>query len=85
MQNATTVSGLAGRTQERLFEAGCNVTEIGNYETRPIDRTIIKVPLREIGETLANYFDNPEVFIDENLEGADIQVIIAIGTNDTDE
>jgi len=85
VQNATTVSGLAGRTQDRLIEAGFNVKEVGNYETRPIDRTIIKVPVREIGETLANYFNNPEVFVDENLEGAEIQVIIAIGTNDTDE
>ena len=85
VQNATTVSGLAGRTKVMLEEAGFNVKEVGNYETRPIDRTIIKVPLREVGETLANYFDNPQVFVDENLEGEAIQVIIAVGTDDADE
>lgn len=85
VQNATTVSGLAGRTKERLLDAGFNVKEVGNYETRPIDRTIIKVPVREVGETLANYFDNPQVFVDENLADAAIQVIIAVGTEDADE
>jgi len=84
VQNATNVSGLAGRTRDILLEASFNVVEVGNYTQKPIERTIIKVPDREIGELLANYFDNPDVFVDENLAEKDIQIIVAVGTNDSE-
>lgn len=83
--NATNVSGLAGKTKEKLITAGFDVQDVGNYETRPIERTIIKVSVREVGEILANYFDNPQVFVDEKLKDAEAQVIIAVGTNDVIE
>ncbi len=82
--NAARISQFASRTSERLEEAGFNVVDIGNYEEGPIERTIITVPLREVGEVLANYFNNPKVVVDENLMDEEIQVIIAIGTNDDD-
>ncbi len=85
VQNAARVSKLASRTSDRLTEAGFNVVEIGNYEVGPIEKTIIKAPDREIGELLANYFDNPDVYVDLDLKDAEIQVIIAVGTDDAEE
>ncbi len=85
VQNAAKVSKLASRTSDRLTEAGFNVVEIGNYDVGPIERTIIKAPDREIGELLANYFDNPDVYVDLSLKDADVQVIIAVGTDDSDQ
>lgn len=83
--NAARVNKLASRTRDRLVEVGFNVVEIGNYDVGPIERTIIKAPDREIGELLANYFNNPDVFVDLELKGAEIQVIIAVGTEDSDQ
>jgi LCP family protein required for cell wall assembly len=84
VKNGTNVSGLASRTRDRLIEAGLDVQDIGNYDNRPIERTIIKVPDREIGDILDSYFNNPQVFVDEKLMDAEIQVIIAVGTNDSE-
>jgi hypothetical protein len=84
VQNGTRVSGLASKTKEKLEAAGFKVLEVGNYETKPIERTIIKVPLEEVGEALADYFNNPEIIVDETLKGKDIEVIIAVGTKDSE-
>ncbi len=83
VQNAARINRLASQTSDYLVEAGFNVIEIGNYEEGPIERTIIKTPDEKFGEQLALYFNNPEVFVDATLKDAEIQVIIAVGTNDS--
>lgn len=83
--NGTYISGLAGRTQAMLIEEGYNIVEADNYPDKPIEKSIITAPAREIAEQLSQYFRSPEIIVDETLMDADIQVIIAIGTLDSDQ
>lgn len=81
--NGTYTAGLAKTTKERLEKEGFTVGEPGNYDNKPLDRTIITVPLQAVGDELSGYFNNPKIVVDETLKDKPIQVIIAIGANDS--
>lgn len=81
--NGTYTAGLAKTTKERLEKDGFTVGEPGNYDNKPIDRTIITVPFQAVGDELSGYFNNPKIVVDESLKDKPVQVIIAIGSNDS--
>ena len=85
VQNGTTIKGLAGRTQERLKNVGFDVIDASNYDNKALTQTLIFAPAQEVGEAIATQFNNPKVTVDESLMDKDIQVIIAIGSNDSDQ
>ena len=81
--NGTYTAGLAKTFKTMLEEDGFTVTEPGNYDNKPIERTIITVPIQELGDELSHYFNNPKIVIDETLKDKPVPVIIAIGSNDS--
>ncbi|WZL82197.1 LCP family protein [Vallitaleaceae bacterium 9-2] len=85
VQNATNISGLAGRTKERLKTIGFDVVDASNYKDKSLKQTIIIAPVQEVGEALETHFNNPKITIDESLMDKEIQVIIAVGANDSDQ
>lgn len=85
VQNGTNVGGLAGRTQERLKSQGFDVVDASNYEDKSLKQTLILAPAQEVGEALEKHFNNPKISVDESLMDKEIQVVIAIGTNDSDQ
>lgn len=84
VQNGTNTGRLAASWQDKLKGLGYNVTDASNYENKPLNRTIITAPAREVAEELGEYFNDPTIRVDENLEEAEFQVIIAIGNTDTE-
>jgi polyisoprenyl-teichoic acid--peptidoglycan teichoic acid transferase len=81
--NGTYTAGLA-KTKKLMLEAeGYTVEEPGNYDNKPIDRTIITVPYQVVGDELSKFFDNPKVVVEESLKDETVSVIIAIGSNDS--
>ncbi len=85
VQNGTNVSGLAGSWQKKLKELGYDVIDASNYENKPLNRTIITAPAREVAEELGEFFNDPTIRVDESMEDAEYQVIIAIGNTDADK
>jgi len=81
--NGTYTAGLAKTFKAKLEEEGFTVTEPGNYDNKPIERTIITVPIQELGDELSQYFNDPKIVVDESLKDKPVPVIIAIGSNDS--
>lgn len=81
--NATFTSGLAKTTKDKLVAEGFTVTEPGNSENKPLERTIITVPLQEVGDELSIYFKNPKIIVDASLKDKPVSIIIEIGSNDS--
>lgn len=85
VQNATNIPGLAGKTRDKLDQAGLIVGSVGNYQTTTkFERTVIITTKREIGDMLAGYFNSPEIRVVENVDD-EADVIIAVGSNDNIE
>lgn len=82
VSNGGTVSGLAGKTGERLTKAGFTVEAITNYSGRKSENTRIIVKESGLGEDLKEYFRDAVIEVDpENLDdGIDIKIIL--GTNE---
>lgn len=82
VQNGTDIKGLAGSNKTRLSEVGYNVIEAVDYDNKPVKRTKLIVPSPKVGETLAVYFNNPEIEVDTSLFEQEKQVIIILGESD---
>ncbi len=82
VQNGTSISGLAGRTKEKLDALGFDVVDASNYEDKTLTQTEITVPVQEVGDALGMHFNNPKIKVDASRMNQEIQVIIAVGSND---
>lgn len=82
--NSTKVNGLASSYQEKLVEAGVNVTNIGNYNGQTLTNTKIYVREAGYGEDLLQYFNNAEIEVGQVDEGLDMCIVLgtADGNND---
>ncbi|MDE7366304.1 MAG: LytR C-terminal domain-containing protein [Lachnospiraceae bacterium] len=78
--NSTDVAGVAAGWQEKLNNAGFNVTQIGNYETETLTGTRIIVTQEGMGQDLVGQFRNATVEVGTISSGVEIQIII--GTDD---
>lgn len=78
--NSTDTAGVAAGWQEKLNNAGFNVTQIGNYETETLTGTRIIVTQDGMGQDLAGYFRNATVEVGTISSGVEIQIIV--GTDD---
>ena len=77
--NGTDISGLAAKTKETLEKAGYRVVKTGNYPTKPVEKTILKVYAEAIGEELLPYFTGAEIQVDESLKGKEEEIVIVLG------
>lgn len=78
--NSTDTAGVAAGWQEKLNNAGFNVTQIGNYETETLTGTRIIVTQEGMGQDLVGQFRNATVEVGTISSGVEIQIII--GTDD---
>ncbi len=85
VQNGTDIGGFAGKFKETLMAEGFNVLEAVNYEEKPVEMTRLLVPSEKIGETLAEYFNEPLLEVDETLLDQEIQIKVILGENDGGE
>lgn len=81
--NGSRITGLAGKTQQKLQEKGYTVPEVGDYSKETLTKTQIIVKKKGQGEDLAKYFKDPEVTVGMVEEGYDIQIIL--GTADANQ
>lgn len=77
--NGTNISGLAAKTKQRLEALGYKVAQVGNYQTKPVEKTLIKVYAKEIGEELLPYFSGGVIQVDESLKGKPEEIVIVLG------
>ena len=77
--NGTNISGLAAKTKAALEKAGYRVVKTGNYPTKPVAKTILKVYAQAIGEELLPYFKGAEIQVDESLKGKEEEIVIVLG------
>lgn len=78
--NSTETAGVAAGWQEKLNNAGFNVTQIGNYEAETLTGTKIIVTQEGMGQDLVGQFRNATVEVGTISSGVEIQIII--GTDD---
>lgn len=81
--NGSKITGLAGKTQQKLQEKGYTVPEVGDYSKETLTKTQIIVKKEGQGEDLVKYFKNPKVTVGMVEEGYDIQIIL--GTADANQ
>ncbi|GMQ63083.1 LCP family protein [Vallitalea maricola] len=83
--NSSKLTGLAGRTKEKLVGDGFTISKIGNYNTEVLQKTKIIIPNEGMGEDLSEYFKDAVIELNAEAlsEGVDIRIII--GTNDRDD
>ncbi|MCH5267881.1 MAG: LytR C-terminal domain-containing protein [Lachnospiraceae bacterium] len=81
--NGSKITGLAGKTQQKLQEKGYTVPQVGDYKKETLTRTQIIVKKEGQGEDLVKYFKNPEVTVGMVEDGYDIQIIL--GTADANQ
>ncbi|WP_273322339.1 LCP family protein [Vallitalea guaymasensis] len=83
--NSSKLTGLAGRTKEKLVGEGFTISKIGNYNTEVLQKTKIIIPNEGMGEDLSKYFKDAVIELNAEAlpEGVDIRIII--GTNDRDD
>ena len=77
--NGTNISGLAAKTKQSLESQGYKVAQVGNYQTRPVEKTIIKVYAKEIGDELLPLFPGATVQVDASLKGKPEEITIILG------
>lgn len=82
--NSSKQPGLAKRTKEKLKKDGFTVSNIGNYNTKILEKTKIIIPNEGMGEDLSQYFKEPVIELSDIAlpDGVDIRIII--GTKDKD-
>ncbi|MCI5640028.1 MAG: LytR C-terminal domain-containing protein [Lachnospiraceae bacterium] len=81
--NGSKINGLAGKTQQKLQDAGYTVPKVGDYTNETVTVTKIIVKEDGQGEDLAKYFKNPEVTVGMVEDGYDIEIIV--GTTDANQ
>lgn len=77
--NGTNIAGLAARTKQTLEGAGYRVIKTGNYPTKPVEKTTLKVYAQAIGEELLPYFAGAEIEVEESLKGKEEEIVIVLG------
>lgn len=77
--NGTNISGLAAKTKTNLVGKGYKVVSTGNYQTKPVEKTIIKVYAQKIGDELLVYFPGATVQVDPTLKGKPEEIVIVLG------
>ncbi len=77
--NGTDISGLAAKTKQKLETGGYRVVKVGNYQTKPVEKTMIKVYAQPIGDELLPYFEGAIVQVDEALKGKEEEIVIILG------
>jgi hypothetical protein len=80
--NGSAVSGIAGRTQEKLVKAGYNVTSIGNYDGTKKAQTVIVVAKEGVGSDLKQYFTDSSIQVDPKAISAGSDIKIILGTSE---
>lgn len=80
--NGTNIAGLAAKTKQNLESKGYKVVQVGNYQTRPVEKTIIKVYAKEIGDELLPLFQGADVQIEESLKGKPEEIVIVLGLSE---
>jgi len=74
--NGGNQAGTAGRTRDMLNSSGYNVISVGDYTGIQTPNTRIIARERGMGESLKEYFDNPILQINPNIEtGYDIIIV----------
>lgn len=81
--NGSKITGLAGKTQQKLQEKGYTVPEVGDYTKETLTKTQIIVKKEGQGEDLVKFFKDPKVTVGMVEEGYDIQIIL--GTADANQ
>ena len=81
--NGSKINGLAGKTQQKLQDAGYTVPKVGDYTNETVTVTKIIVKEDGQGEDLAKYFKNPKVTVGMVEDGYDIEIIV--GTTDANQ
>lgn len=81
--NGSRITGLAGKTQQKLQEKGYTVPEVGDYNKETLTQTQIIVKKEGQGEDLVKFFKDPKVIVGMVEEGYDIQIIL--GTADANQ
>lgn len=74
--NGTLINGLASEFQEKIEKDGFTVTQIGNYSNNKSQKTRIIVTKQGQGKDLIEYFNNPEIVVEELPDNIDIRIII---------
>ena len=82
VMNGTRISGFAGKVTTKLEDEGFIMAEAADYDTKPVERTFIRVPHEDVFNALKTYFVNPKMELAPELEQADIQVEIILGQDD---
>lgn len=83
--NGTNIAGLAAKTKKNLEAKSYKVVQVGNYQTKPVDKTIIKVYTKEIGDEFLPYFPGAIVQVDEGLKGQEEEIQIILGLTERQE
>lgn len=82
VQNGTNISGFASSTKDKLENSGYTVIEAINYKDKPVDKTMLIVPTKKVGEEISEYFNNPEIVVDDSKLSEEKEVIIVLGDSD---
>lgn len=74
--NGTNINGLAGEFKEKLEDAGFEVFQIGNFSNNKSEKTRIIVKKQGQGTDLEEFFNKPEIAVEELPDNVDIRIII---------
>jgi len=77
--NGGYVNGMAGKTRDKLTEAGYTVSAIGDYKDNRQETTRIIVKTEGLGTDLSPYFTQSKIEVDPSYS-ADYDIVIIVGT-----
>lgn len=77
--NGTNIAGLAAKNKIILESKGYKVAKTDNYPTKPVEKTIIKVYAKEIGDELLAHYPKGVVQVDPALKGKAEEIVIVLG------
>lgn len=77
--NGTNIAGLAAKNKIILESKGYKVAKTDNYPTKPVEKTIIKVYAKEIGEEFLAHYPKGVVQVDPALKGKAEEIVIVLG------
>ena len=76
--NSTGVAGLAAQYKDKLENKGFTVANVDNY-TQQLQKTKIIVPQEGMGSDLQEFFNEPEIEVNEAMSNEEIDIQIIIG------